>query len=109
VSDPGYVSTPVMFLSRASDCEHGLHKPAFSCITINGEDKQTLSFGGLYQRVLILASEIVKHAIPGDRVRNGSVATWRHFNLHGEFDFSDDRMVDSVGLTKPKNKPPRKD
>jgi hypothetical protein len=36
-------------------------------------------------------------------VRNGSVATWVHFNLHGEFDFSDERMVDSMGLTTPKN------
>jgi TnpA family transposase len=36
-------------------------------------------------------------------VRNGSAATWAHFNLHGEFDFSDERMVDSMGLTPPKN------
>ncbi|MET3124782.1 hypothetical protein AAKU67_004399, partial [Oxalobacteraceae bacterium GrIS 2.11] len=33
-----------------------------------------------------------------EAVRNGSVATWRHFNLHGEFDFSDEKMIDSVGL-----------
>jgi len=38
-----------------------------------------------------------------DAIRNGSVATWAHFNLHGEFDFSDERMVDSMGLTPPKN------
>ena len=43
-----------------------------------------------------------------EAVRNGSVATWRHFNLHGEFDFSDEKMIDSVGLTKPKNPPTRK-
>ena len=30
--------------------------------------------------------------------------TWQHFNLHGEFDFSDERMVDSMGLAaSPKN------
>lgn len=34
-----------------------------------------------------------------EAVRNGSTSAWRHFNLHGEFDFSDDRMVDSIGLT----------
>jgi hypothetical protein len=34
-----------------------------------------------------------------EAIRNGSVVTWQHFNLHGEFDFSDDRMVDLVGLT----------
>ncbi|MDD5035515.1 MAG: hypothetical protein PHE55_12240 [Methylococcaceae bacterium] len=36
-----------------------------------------------------------------EAIRNGSVVTWRHFNLHGEFDFSDERMVDSVGLMIP--------
>lgn len=38
-----------------------------------------------------------------DALRNGSIATWRHFNLHGEFDFSDEKMLDSVGLAIPKN------
>ena len=38
-----------------------------------------------------------------EAIRNGSVATWEHFNLHGEFDFSDERMVDSMGLAVPKN------
>ena len=38
-----------------------------------------------------------------EAIRNGSVATWAHFNLHGEFDFSDERMIDSVGLTPLKN------
>jgi TnpA family transposase len=37
-----------------------------------------------------------------EAIRNGSVATWRHFNLHGEFDFSEEKMTDSVGLTSPK-------
>ncbi|MDR3554119.1 MAG: Tn3 family transposase [Syntrophobacteraceae bacterium] len=36
-----------------------------------------------------------------EAIRNGSVATWAPFNLHGEFDFSDERMVDSMGLTLP--------
>ena len=36
-------------------------------------------------------------------IRNGSAATWKHFNLHGEFDFSDERMVDSMGLAFSKN------
>lgn len=38
-----------------------------------------------------------------EAVRNGSAATWAHFNLHGEFDFSDERMINSMGLTPPKN------
>lgn len=39
-----------------------------------------------------------------EAIRNGSVVTWAHFNLHGEFDFSDEKMVDSVGLLSPQKK-----
>jgi hypothetical protein len=35
-------------------------------------------------------------------IENGSVMTLAHFNLHGEFDFSDEKMQDSVGLLSPK-------
>lgn len=35
-------------------------------------------------------------------LRHGFIMLWRHFNLHGEFDFSDDRLVDSIGLASPK-------
>ena len=38
-----------------------------------------------------------------EAIRNGSVATWPHFNLHEECDFSDERMVDLMSLTSPKN------
>jgi TnpA family transposase len=31
-------------------------------------------------------------------VRHGSVASWGHFNLHGEYDFAEEKMQDSVGL-----------
>jgi TnpA family transposase len=40
-----------------------------------------------------------------EAIRNGSVVTWKHLNLHGEFDFSDERMNDSVGLTALLNVP----
>jgi hypothetical protein len=35
-------------------------------------------------------------------VRNGSVVTWQHINLHGEYDFSDEKLRDSIGLQAPK-------
>jgi TnpA family transposase len=35
-------------------------------------------------------------------VRNGSVVTWQHINLHGEYDFSDEKLQDSIGLHAPK-------
>ena len=38
-------------------------------------------------------------------IRHGSIATYGHLNLHGEFDFSDERMLDSIGLALPKNLP----
>ena len=38
-----------------------------------------------------------------EAIRHGSAETWKHCNLHGEFDFSDERMVDSMGLALPKN------
>jgi TnpA family transposase len=34
-------------------------------------------------------------------VQNGSVASWGHINLHGEYDFSDERLQDSIGLQWP--------
>lgn len=40
-----------------------------------------------------------------EAIENGSVMTWAHFNLHGEFDFSDEKMQDSIGLVSPKNSP----
>lgn len=36
-------------------------------------------------------------------IQNGSVASWGHLNLHGEYDFSDERLQDSIGLQLPKN------
>ena len=38
-----------------------------------------------------------------EAVRNGSAITWKHFNLHGEFDFSDEKLVDSMDLALPRN------
>ena len=31
-------------------------------------------------------------------LRNGSVVTWQHINLHGEYDFSDEKLHDSIGF-----------
>jgi hypothetical protein len=33
-------------------------------------------------------------------MRNGSVGAYGHFNLHGEFGFSPERMIDSIGFAK---------
>ena len=33
-----------------------------------------------------------------ESIRNDSVMRWSHFNLQGEYDFSDEKMIDSIGL-----------
>jgi len=35
-------------------------------------------------------------------VTHGSVVSWQHLNLLGEYDFSEDRMQDTVGIKLPK-------
>jgi TnpA family transposase len=33
-----------------------------------------------------------------EATKNGSVVSWQQINLHGEYDFSDEKLQDSVGL-----------
>jgi TnpA family transposase len=53
---------------------------------------------------LFLAKELAKDNSEERRnelleaIRNDSVMRWGHFNLQGEYDFSDEKMVDSIGL-----------
>jgi hypothetical protein len=37
-----------------------------------------------------------------ESIKHGSVVSWQHINLHGEYDFSDDKLQDTVGLNLPK-------
>jgi len=37
-------------------------------------------------------------------IKNGSIVTWRHINLHGEYDFSEEKMSDSIGFKDTKIK-----
>lgn len=37
-----------------------------------------------------------------EAMKNGSIVSWQHINLHGEYDFSDEKLQDSVGLDLPK-------
>lgn len=34
-------------------------------------------------------------------IKEGSIITWRHINFHGEYDFSEDKLKDSVGFDLP--------
>jgi len=40
-----------------------------------------------------------------DAVAHGSAISWQHINLLGEYDFSDEKLRDSVGIRPPKLTP----
>jgi hypothetical protein len=40
-----------------------------------------------------------------DAVAHGSAVAWRHLNLLGEYDFSEEKLRDSVGIRLPKLTP----
>lgn len=42
-----------------------------------------------------------------EAARNGSLMRWGHFNFNGEYDFSDEKMVDSIGLRGSKKPTPK--
>lgn len=56
---------------------------------------------------LYLSQKIVEAPSPAqkkeiiDAVQNGSVVAWRHINFYGEYDFSDEKLKDSMGITAP--------
>ena len=54
----------------------------------------------LSQRIINAPSPAEKKEII-DAVQNGSVVAWRHINFYGEYDFSDEKLRDSVGVTAP--------
>ena len=61
---------------------------------------------------LYLSQKLVEMEDPDRReallqaIANGSIASWRHLNLLGEYDFSEEKLQDSVGI-KPQNWPPQ--
>ena len=61
----------------------------------------------LLARELDLQPDEAHRTVLIEAIRNGSLLAYGHFNLHGEFDFSNDRLVDSIGLVLPKNPPPK--
>jgi TnpA family transposase len=68
----------------------------------------------IYWNYLYLSNEIAKEKneerklLLIESLQGGSIMRWSHFNLAGEYDFSDEKMVDSIGLKSP-TKPLKKD
>ena len=50
------------------------------------------------RKTIVWPSEIV---LVFDAAAHGSAAAWRHFNLLGEYDFSEEKLRDSVGIRLP--------
>ncbi len=57
---------------------------------------------------LYLSQKLGETALPEKRetmlqaIASGSVVSWQHINLLGEYDFSDERLQDSFGIKLPK-------
>ena len=51
------------------------------------------------------ASHAASRQVFVDAVAHGSVISWQHINLLGEYDFSDGKLRDSVGIQPPKIDP----
>jgi len=58
----------------------------------------------LEHRLSQAATDELKAAIRA-AVANHSVISWEHINLLGEYDFSDEKLRDSVGIPPPENIP----
>ena len=55
----------------------------------------------LTQKIAETGSEEERQALI-TAIRNGSVASWQHVNLIGEYDFSEEKLCDSIGLSASK-------
>jgi hypothetical protein len=51
------------------------------------------------------ASHAASRQVFLDAVAHGSVISWQHINLLGEYDFSDEKLRDSFGIRPPKLTP----
>jgi hypothetical protein len=49
-----------------------------------------------------IVHRVFEHCLSQAAVANHSVISWEHINLLGEYDFSDEKLGDSVGIPPPK-------
>ena len=60
-----------------------------------------LCWNYLYLSKQLSQAELEQQAAIIQSIKAGSPVAWRHINMHGEYDFSDEKLVDSIGLTSP--------
>ena len=51
---------------------------------------------------IVETKDPIKRNLIIESIRNGSIATWQHLNLHGEYDFSEENLLDSIGFLTPR-------
>lgn len=56
---------------------------------------------GLSQQLIRMNNEAERQQLL-EAIANSSIIIWRHLNLLGEYDFSDDKLTDSFGIRLPK-------
>ncbi len=54
----------------------------------------------LSQQLADTEDEASRHAFL-DAIAHGSVVAWQHVNLLGDYDFSEDKLEDTVGIRPP--------
>lgn len=60
-----------------------------------------LCWNYLYLSKQLTQAEPEKQSSIIQSLKAGSPVAWRHINMHGEYDFSDEKLVDSIGLASP--------
>jgi hypothetical protein len=61
-----------------------------------------LGWNYLYLSQQLAQTPVDKQAALLETMKAGSALAWQHINMHGEYDFSNDKLTDSLGLTDPK-------
>jgi hypothetical protein len=59
-------------------------------------------FAGETQKLEQIKDTASREAAFLDTVAHGSAVAWQHLNLLGEYDFSDEKLRDSIGIRPPK-------
>ena len=68
----------------------------------NSYSKQHALYRALKAFRQIPKSLFILQVIDAPVLRHGSTVAWRHLNLLGEYDFSAEKLRDSVGIRLPK-------
>ncbi|CAN5412926.1 hypothetical protein BH20ACI1_BH20ACI1_17550 [soil metagenome] len=64
-------------------------------------ENSVICWNYLYQTHKLTKADKVEKDELLKAIKEGSIITWRHINFHGEYDFSEEKLKDSVGFDLP--------